>query len=75
MQRCDTLFPNNTVSRKTMRKTLLAAMVAVSGMFAGSAFAAELDVPVMMWADGDLDVCSVGAVRGLDPNGDNFQYF
>ena len=26
----------------------------------------------MMWADGDLDVCSVGAVRGLDPNGDNF---
>lgn len=38
----------------------------------GPALAEELDVPVMMWADDDLDICSLGVVTGLDPNGDNF---
>ncbi|MEX3008632.1 SH3 domain-containing protein [Hoeflea sp. TYP-13] len=55
-----------------MKKSLLGTLLVTCGIMLTPALAAELDVPVMMWADEDLDVCSLGAVRGLDPNGDNF---
>ena len=55
-----------------MKKFLRAMLVVTCGLLFGSAVAGELDVPVMMWADGDLDVCSLGAVSGLNPDGDNF---
>ncbi|MDA4844124.1 SH3 domain-containing protein [Hoeflea poritis] len=56
-----------------MKKLLCGLLLATGALAAGFAVAGdELDVPVMMWSDGDLDTCSLGAVTGLDPNGDNF---
>lgn len=49
-----------------MRKTLFGAMFLATGLLAGPAVPAELDVPVMMWADGGRNVCSVGTVSGTD---------
>ena len=34
--------------------------------------AGDLEVPVMVRADGDLDTCAFGEVTGLNPKGDNF---
>jgi len=34
--------------------------------------AGDLEVPVMVRADGDLDTCALGGVTGLNPKGDNF---
>ena len=56
-----------------MKKLLCSLLLVAGGLATGAAAAGdELDVPVMMWSDGDLDTCSLGAVTGLDPNGDNF---
>ncbi|WP_136659029.1 SH3 domain-containing protein [Nitratireductor sp. XY-223] len=56
-----------------MKKLLCGLLLITGGLAAGLAMAGdELDVPVMIWADGDFDTCAVGAVTGLDPKGDNF---
>ncbi|MCP4316005.1 MAG: SH3 domain-containing protein [Hyphomicrobiales bacterium] len=49
-----------------MRKTLFGALIAAMGLLAGPAVPAELDVSVMMWADGGRKVCGAGTVSGAD---------
>jgi hypothetical protein len=47
-----------------MNKVPWIALAIVTGFLGQPSLAAELDVPVFMWAKGDQDICSPATVRG-----------